>query len=335
MADFDMTVASQESTAFSGMREAASQAADAVLAAPEPLADHAVEAAPAPVAGQAPERVAGVVDDSELDPETMGDRKVKIKVDGEWQTVSLKEAAAGYSRTSAYTKRMQDLATQRAEVDAFKTEKTQLLEQQKQTQAFLNNPELVLRYLQQAQPQLFQPQQQPIGDPNEIATIDQANQLIEQRVGRVMAQLQQMEQQTTQRIAQATNEIQNRAQTGKYIEALNHTVKQVFEAHPILNHVKNVEDNIRYEVAKLKPTTIEEAQSAFLEVAKGMAEDLELGFASANKTKLATAEKLKTSRIEPPGGSGPQLQPTNHKNSDGSLNWKSLTNAAKAAAERD
>lgn len=338
MSDFDTSFGST----FADLRSQASAAVDAAVPAPETQVETPVEqpVVETPVEGQAPVQPQSPppaqVDADELDPELHGDRKVRVKIDGEWQTVTLKEAANGYSRTSNYTKSKQQLAAERAELEAQKTQRDRDQQELQQTRAFLNNPQLVAQYLRQTMPQLFQPQpeQQPVGQPHEIATIEQADRLIESRIKGVLEQLQQVEQQTAKRIADATAQIQHRAETGKYIEQLQTTVSKVFEQYPILEAMPNAEDNIRYEVAKLKPKTIEEAKEAFAQVAQGFAENLEAKWAALNKSKLAKADKLKTSRIEPPGGSGPQLQPANLKNTDGSVNWKSLTEMAKNYAEK-
>ncbi len=100
-----------------------------------------------------------------------------------------------------------------------------------------------------------------------------------------------------------------------------------------MNSVRLADDIIRFEVAKLQPQTLKEANEAFRTVAQGMVEDLTQGFTNINKTKVVAAAKLTKPRIEPPGGSGPQIQPTtNFKQADGRLDWKALHAAAKNMA---
>lgn len=54
-----------------------------------------------------------------LDIGQFGDKLVEITVDGETQTVPLSEAASGYMRQSAFTRKTQDLANQRKELEPY------------------------------------------------------------------------------------------------------------------------------------------------------------------------------------------------------------------------
>lgn len=266
----------------------------------------------------------------ELDPELHGDRLVKVKVDGQWEVKPLKEIANGYSRTSHFTRQMQDLATQRKQVEGYQTEYARLQAEQTQLRTFLNNPQAVYQFLQQSAPALFEQAQQPLqGDPDEIATVQQARQLVDYQASQMQQRMQQMEAQMNVKLQQTTQEIENRRETAVYIDTLNSTVKDIFEKNPILSKVRLAEDIIRYEVAKMNPRTIVEAQEAFRTVAQGMVEDLDSGYAATSKTKVAAKAKLDSARIEPPGGSGPQIQPTqSYKRPDGTLDWNKLKQAA-------
>ena len=52
-----------------------------------------------------------------LDVDEVADRYVRVKVDGEDQKVPLREALSGYSRTADYTRKTQELAQQRQQVE--------------------------------------------------------------------------------------------------------------------------------------------------------------------------------------------------------------------------
>lgn len=54
---------------------------------------------------------------SYLDPDQHGDAYVKVKVDGRDEEVPLREALQGYSRTADYTRKTQELAEQRQQVE--------------------------------------------------------------------------------------------------------------------------------------------------------------------------------------------------------------------------
>ena len=61
----------------------------------------------------------GEVEDSEisrLDINELGDHYITVRVDGEDVDVLLSEAVAGYSRQSDYTRKTQELATQKSEL---------------------------------------------------------------------------------------------------------------------------------------------------------------------------------------------------------------------------
>lgn len=326
---------------FASIKSQASDLIDAADTSPTIVPDVVppvaapVVAAEVPAVGEAVvPAVPNVPDAEELDPDTQGDRLVRVKVDGQWEVKPLKDVVAGYSRTSHFTRQMQDLATQRKDFEGKSSEFAKLQEERTQIQTFLKNPQLVYQFLQQSSPELFKTAQQPItgADPNEIATVQQARDLVTTQAQEFQQRLTSMEASMATKLTAVTKEIEDRRETAVHIETLNATVKDIFEKHPILSKVRLAEDIIRYEVAKMQPKTIAEAQEAFRTVAQGMVEDLNEGYAVTNKTKIATAAKLTTARIEPPGGSGPQIQPTDFKRADGTLDWKALNKAANLMA---
>lgn len=73
----------------------------------------------APVAGQAVESEVGGVPETSapsyeyVNVDEIGDRYVKVKVDGQELDVPVKEALSGYQRQADYTRKTQELATQR------------------------------------------------------------------------------------------------------------------------------------------------------------------------------------------------------------------------------
>jgi hypothetical protein len=321
---------------FASLKSQAADMLDAPDTAPVVDVTPIVEAAPAvvdtPVAAPAKSDTPAVTPPTleELDPETHGDRLVRVKVDGQWEVKALKDVTAGYSRTSHFTRQMQDLAKQRAEVEGFQQNFRQLQEERGQIQNFLRNPQLVAQFLQQSNPELFHQANQPVqGDPNEIATVQQARDLVAQQQVAFEQRLKAMDAAMNERMVATGREIENKRETAVYIDSINTVVRDIFEKNPILGKIRMSEDIIRFEVGKMNPKNITEALDAFRTVAQGMVEDINEGFATTNKTKIATAAKLATARIEPPGGSGPQIQPTtNFKKADGSIDWKALKNAA-------
>jgi hypothetical protein len=93
-----------------------------------------------------------VIDDEEVeDSEDEQPELVSVTVDGETYEVTLEEAAKGYQRQSAFTKRMQELATERKEFEAEK-------------QQTLQNRDAYAQGLQQIDQLLAQQTQEPDWD---------------------------------------------------------------------------------------------------------------------------------------------------------------------------
>jgi hypothetical protein len=109
--------------------QAAREAAEAAAATPDPDA---------------------VVDEGEEDPDaaqTEPLRKYKVKVDGQDEEVTEDELLKGYSRTAAYTRRMQQLADERRVWE--RTEKTQLAAKQ---DAYVQALDTIKTHLEQITP---------------------------------------------------------------------------------------------------------------------------------------------------------------------------------------
>ncbi len=287
---------------------------------------------------EAPVVPAAVPTADELDPETHGDRLVRVKVDGQWEVKSLKDVTAGFSRTSDYTRKMQAVADQRRAAETlneqltarqteFQTQQTEL----QQLRAFISNPQALQKFLQQTNPNLFQPSNQPVVDPNEIATVQQARDIAAEQAKQFQSHMAKLEQQFNASVAKSAQDIENRRETAVFSASLNSTVKDIFTANPLLTAIPLAEDLLRFQVAKLNPQSLQEAQEAFKTVAEGMMDDLQRKFTDQNKTKLAAAAKLTTARIEPPGGTGIQIQPTpaSYDKEKNSMNWKGLHAQAK------
>lgn len=324
---------------FAKLRTEASAMAD-TLDTDTPVVESAPEAAPAAAAVETAPTVGEVAPSAnvpveELDPEAHGDRLVKVKVNGEWQTQPLKEVIAGYSRTSDYTRKAQDLARQRGEIEANKAQFEQSNQQLAYIKGLLNNKTQVQQFIQQAYPELLQVAQQPIqGDPNEIATIQQARQLVEQQAQSYQQQLREMATNLQAAQTKAIADLEFQREFNQHSATINHTLTDILAANPVLNKIPSVGDILRSEVLKLKPTTVEETNEAFRTVAKGIVEDLNSSYSSVPPTsvKAPSAPALTKARIEPPGGTGPQPIPTKFtKNSGRGIDWKALYKAGEQA----
>ena len=119
----------------------------------EAVIEATTESTPQEGAAPAPADNAGLLDLGQY-----GDMLVEITVDGETTQVPLREAASGYMRQSAFTRKTQDLANQRKELEPYV----------EVVRAFEQDPEaatVALANYYGFDPMGQQPQQQPQQDP--------------------------------------------------------------------------------------------------------------------------------------------------------------------------
>ncbi len=189
----------------------------------------------------------------------------------------------------------------------------------------------VLQVLTQAQQAAAAPQvPTPQFNPNELATVGQAQQVAQQLVAQALqaqqqqaAALQQNIQQTAQQVEQR---IRDTIEVAKYNDQINPVVKGLFDAHPILKAVPHAEDAIRFEVLQLKPQTPEQAIQAFQQVASRHASAITQAYQELNKQQAVQQQQLVTQGIMPPGGAPVTQQPqfTPPQRPDGRVDWNQL-----------
>jgi hypothetical protein len=294
--------------------------------------------------GQAPEvaktEEATVVDTENATAQQMAELKdddlVTVPVDGKDEVMTWKEARAGFSRTSKFTKSMQQLARDKAEFEPKVARLTQLETERAGLESFLNNKEAVLKYVVQtfgadAFNAATGAAQLPAANGDEIVTHSEAQQLVAAKTATLEEQIKTVVKGVEDRIAEATKEIEAKREIAAHSIVINSTLTDIFTANPVLKSIPRAEELIRYEVAQLNPQTEGEALAAFRQVAQGMVEDIGQHFQAQRKIQVVTAakQKLESKSIEPAGGSAPQPAPTNYKNADGSVNWKAVTAMAK------
>lgn len=336
---------------FGALRDKAlalSDAADVTRAAAAPVVTPAVVTPPVvevKAAEVEPDKVAAaVVPDVapvSADPvltSLADDALVEVTVDGEVVTMPWKDAKAGISRTSKFTKSMQTLAAERKAFDGEKAQLGALQNERQQLAQFLNNPQAVAAYLQQIAPQAVTPpaqvQQQ---DPNAVITVGEAQALAaaqsKQAFDAAVAAMQSAMASKDTQITDAIASLEHKQETAKHAVVINSTLKEIFTANPMLNGIPNAEDLIRYNVAMMNPQTEAEALDAFRQVAGGMVENISKHFTATKKVAAVTAakEKLTTKTIEPAGGAAPQIAPASYKNSDGGVDWNKVRDMAQGA----
>lgn len=298
---------------------------------------------------KAPSTAKPVEKEQPVDVDTASERKlatlkddelVEVLVDGEPEVMTWKEARAGISRTSKFTKGMQQLAKDRETVEASKGELSTLKTDRDNLNRFLSNPKAVLNYvLQQHGPEVFsqiqgvkapdQPEAKTF-DPNELASLGETNQLLDNRLKPLQERLENTIREFDNKLVAKEQEIENKRTQLNHEVAIKSTLTEIFTTNPVLNALPNAEQNIRYEVFKLQPKTEAEALEAFKTVAQGIVEDLGKHYkAKQTIDKVAAAKaKMEKSSIEPAGGSAVQIQPANYKKADGSIDWNQLRKMA-------
>lgn len=218
----------------------------------------------------------------------------------------LRDAYQSGLRQADYTRKTQELAAERRQMN----------EVLGRFQQVLSNPQLTSQLLQR---QLQQQQGQPQIDPNAPLTIGAAQQSL--------AQMQQ------QMLAQTQEYVSNQITTANYAESINKTVGDVFSTHPVLKVNPQSEDVLRWQVAQkiTAQTTLAEAQELFKSEAAAMAKAYDDFYAQRQQQAEAEKAKLAKNGIEPPSsGSAPQPAKPTYMKGGGSrqIDWAALTQAA-------
>ena len=257
------------------------------------------------------------------------DAKVRVKVDGREELLSVSDFQNGLSREAVFTKRMQGLAEQRKDAE------TQIAAQYAALQ-------LQAQALEMAKANVFQPRQQfqtpaapaPISqDPGELATLGEVNSAIAAYTARLDEQYKAREAQFVQAIGQASTEVQERVTLQRDAAAYNVGLQSVMDRPDFAALKKAIpyaEESIRYQVAAMDPQTIPEAISFTEQVAKEWMGNLRTSLADVQQRQEVAKAHAK---LEPPSGSPPAPAPAYKPGSafgkDGKFDWNAL--AARAA----
>jgi hypothetical protein len=234
----------------------------------------------------------------------------------------LREAYLSGLRLQDYTRKTQEIAAQRAEAEKVYLQLQQAQQAIQARQAILNNPQAMIA---EAQRQIAA--QQPI-DPNQPMTMGQGMEMAQAIAAKLQEQQQLVTQQTQQLQEEAQRYVEDRLQVANYAESINSTLNEVYQQHPILKVRPEMEDILRFKVAKLQPRSLEEAQQAFRQVAADEAKAYEDYFNQRQQQQVAARQTLATQGIEPPGGAAPQPSQPSFRKPNGDLDWNKLKEAA-------
>jgi 5'-deoxynucleotidase YfbR-like HD superfamily hydrolase len=242
-------------------------------------------------------------------------------------------------RQAKFTKEMQGL---RAREQAFEQQQAQYVQAAKERDAlveFWQNKEQVQAALQKFYPDLLaQAQAQAAAqapfDPNDIATVGQAQELAQATQRNLESLMQNLERGIQERIEAATVNLETKQATAKLASELNTLEASLFEAHPYIETLNpDAKDLLRYNVAKMEPRTPEEAKEAFKTVFGGMVENFNKAVAATTKSQVIAKQTLVKNNIQPPGGATVQPQPTDFKTTNKftgktEVDWAKLSQAA-------
>jgi hypothetical protein len=222
----------------------------------------------------------------------------EVKVNGKSFRVPREELIAGYQRQQDYTRKTMQIAERQREFEKIQSEHQQFLSEREELRKFLSDPLAVNEYLKQLNGQGAPGSDQPV-------TAAQLQQFYARQ-----AQMQQ--QAMEQRMAAMTQELEVRQTAAQYNQEINTTIAGALEQFPELKSVRRIDKILRDEVAEREPSTIEEAKSLFLQVAKEQADALRSYVAEEKKRAAAQKDRLNAG-IEPPGGRGIQPKPESFK----------------------
>jgi hypothetical protein len=253
----------------------------------------------------------------ELDPDKDGDKLVWVKEGDKKVLKPFKDVSSSYLRQSDYTRKTQTLAQEKQQFEQQRqAEQARIQEFQalqkwqadvKTMLADRNQVAQLLQYLSPAQ------QEQPQDDPNQIVTVAQLRQAQVQMQQQYERQMQQIREAQTQAIEESAKKQRFEAEVAQHKNQLDPIFKQALLDNPILSKIPNMEDTLRYQVFQLQPKTLQEAKEAVGIIVGGIVEDLRDQFTQSNKQQIVAKAKLSKAQIEPPGGTGPQIQPSQPK----------------------
>lgn len=223
-----------------------------------------------------------------------------------------KEIKAGWMMQSAFTKKTQEVAALKKQLEPYIQEREQVAGILRDPNAYLQfaaqhlGPQAVQQLMAAIAQQAAGQQQVPQLDPNGIATVGQAEQIARQQLGQLQQEFQALQAQMQQLVTGAKQELRDEQEVKGYNEQINPVLKAVFEANPILSVVPNAEESIRWEVLQMHKrgeiSNVQQAAQAFRDVATKHANAITSKWQELQKQSIASQQSLVTNGIEPPGG---------------------------------
>lgn len=208
-----------------------------------------------------------------------------------------------------YTQKTQVAADERRQIEAY----AQALQaREKEIAEFLRDPVKVTQYAQFLLGQAGAQNAPP--DPNAVATVQDLRTTLE-------AERKQIREEMAQELASVQFKAEVARYQGEYEADIAKTVATAIEKYPILDSLGDkdeVVELLKGDIARkgTQIATIEEARSAFQEMAKARADRLHEKVNDYAKMEAVRAAKLAKTGTEPPGGGAPAPQAQHFKLGD-------------------
>jgi hypothetical protein len=248
------------------------------------------------------------------------DKLVTVKIDGKTERVPLREALSGYSRTADYTRKTQELATQRQQVEQMVTS---YMQEREQLAQFLSNKDLVDEYRRRAFGEAAAQPQHQAPNPGDIPTVQEVQQMLH-------SQQAEVRQWAADYIAQVTAEAETRTQASTIVGVINDSMGGLLQ-DPLLQSIPKADVLIRRMAQEKNPGNVEELREALRSSADELKSSLQRQIDEANKRAAAGRNTLVNKGIEPPGGQPLTPQPKSYVNKkSGQVDWKSIAADAEA-----
>lgn len=223
----------------------------------------------------------------------------------------------GHLRQDDYTRKTQELATQRKQFEQALPQIERLYQEHQALVQLIEDKDKLTKWMQTR----FQQQgQEPSSQ--EVQAVKQQ----EQKIAALMQHIQQLEGRMQQQGQQFVTQTRAEIETAQLSEKVDAHLQGIFKDMPALSAIDNVEDILRFKVFNRNPQTLDEAKQFFSEEAKGLVEKVKKAFGVQVQQQ---AQPAAPRGIEPPGGAGsaPPQKPS-YKGKDGRVDFNKVGDAA-------
>lgn len=256
----------------------------------------------------------------------------KVKVNGEELTVTYKDLLEGHMRHRDYTQHKQRFAEEQRQRDDRIRELESTIAQADQ---FLRDRASIEAYVQRAfgvTPQTGQqvfPQQAPfVGNPDEVITVAQAQQMASNIAAQqAHAEVSRMRAEFEEKLQLERLNMKREASRQLYEVEVERHMKGILDKFPVLKQFENIEEDLMADATKYQPRTLDEAKQRLVDAAERRATIIRSAAEDEAKKSAVAAAKLRKSGTEPPGGSGVKPPPAKELSLD-DKDRNALINAA-------